>query len=109
MKIALKGLVLGVFAISFAGVSLADQPKSAATTDPKDGKSINIVVTLPDGQTNYRCRYQWLVTMQHGGQATDSCQVDVPAGSKDAVVCRMKYEDRVDAVTLLQASYKPLN
>ncbi len=108
MKIALKGLVLGVFAISFASVSLADEPKSTATTDTKDSKVVNIVVTVPDGQTNYRCRYQWLVTMQHGGQATDSCQIDVPAGTKNTVVCTRKYEDRIDAVTLLQASYKAL-
>ncbi|HTY95079.1 MAG TPA: hypothetical protein VMC02_14405 [Steroidobacteraceae bacterium] len=110
MNIAMKGLVFGVsaLALSFARVSLADAPKSVAVLDPKDSRVVNIVATLPDGPSKYRCQYQWKITFRSGAETSDACEVDVPAGTKNTVVCVRKYDSKIVDLALLQANYRAL-
>ncbi|HEV2703558.1 MAG TPA: hypothetical protein VGV09_18175 [Steroidobacteraceae bacterium] len=107
MKIANKRLVIAVCALSIAEVAMAAIPKASIDSDVKDARVANVVATSPNGDTtNYTCDYAWQITFHGGVETTDSCEVKVPPGTKDAVVCTKKYDKRISVIKLIQSYCK---
>jgi hypothetical protein len=105
MKIANKRLIIAVCALSIAEVAMAAIPKSSIDTDVKDSRVVNVYATSPDGdKTTYTCDYAWQITFSGGATTNDSCEVQVPADTKNAVVCTKKYDRKVSVLTFLQRS-----
>jgi len=107
MTIANRRLIMAVCALSIAEVAMAAIPKSSIDSDVKDARVANVVATSPNGDTtSYTCDYGWQITFHGGVQTTDFCEVVIPAGTKNAVVCTKKYDKRISTITLVQSSCK---
>jgi hypothetical protein len=108
MKIRIKRLILAACALSIAEVAMAAIPKATIDRDPKDAKVAKLVVNSPeDDTTTYRCQYSWRITFNGGAETTDACEVDVPAGTKDAAMCTKQYDKRISLIVMAQSNCKP--
>jgi hypothetical protein len=108
MNTAKKRLILAAGVLVIAEVAMAASPKSSIDTDVKDLRVANVTATSPkDDTTNYTCDYVWQITFSGGATTQDNCEVMVPAGSKNAVVCTKKYDRRISVIALLYSSCKP--
>ncbi|HEX3838728.1 MAG TPA: hypothetical protein VHW25_17370 [Steroidobacteraceae bacterium] len=108
MKMAIKRLILAVCAVSIAAVAMAAIPKARVEKDPKDARTSRVVVTSPEGDSaNYRCQFAWQISF-NDRDSTDACEVDVPAGTKDAAMCVKQYDKRISEIVMVQSSCKPI-
>jgi hypothetical protein len=108
MKMANKRLIIAVCALSIAEVAMAAIPKATIDTDVKDTRVVNVFATSPDGdKTTYTCDYAWTITFASGATSSDYCEVQVPAGTKNAAVCTKKYDRRISVVSLQQRNCRP--
>ncbi|HEY1898601.1 MAG TPA: hypothetical protein VGG49_02295 [Steroidobacteraceae bacterium] len=108
MKIAIKRLVLAVCAISIAEVAMAAIPKARIEKDPKDARTARVVATSAEGDTaTYRCQFAWQISF-NDRDTTDTCEVNVPAGTKDAAVCVKQYDKRISEIVMVQSSCKAI-
>jgi hypothetical protein len=108
MKKSTKRLILAACALSIAEVALAGNPTAKIEKDPKNERTSRIVVTSAEGDTaNYRCQYAWQVSF-NDRDTTDACEVNVPAGSKDAAVCVKQYDKRISEIVMVQSNCRPM-
>ncbi|HEY4338744.1 MAG TPA: hypothetical protein VGM97_02245 [Steroidobacteraceae bacterium] len=108
MKIRIKRLILAACALSVVEVAMAAIPKATIDRDPKNAKVAKLVVNSPEGDTTtYRCQYSWQITFNGGAETTDACEVDVPAGTKDAAMCTKQYDKRISLIVMVQSNCKP--
>jgi hypothetical protein len=108
MKITTKRLILAVCALAIAEVAMAGVPKATIEKDPKDARTSRIIVTSAEGDTaTYRCQYAWQVSF-NDRDSTDACEVNVPAGSKDAAMCVKQYDKRISEIVMVQSNCKAL-
>ena len=107
MKIAIKRLILAACALAIAEVAMAAIPKAKVEKDPKDSRTSRIVVTSAEGDTaSYRCQFAWQISF-NDRDTTDTCEVTVPAGSKDVAMCVKQYDKRISEIVLVQSNCRP--
>jgi len=108
MKITIKRLILAAGVLAIAEVAMAGVPKATIEKDAKDARTAKVMVTSAEGDAaTYRCQYAWQVSF-NDRDTTDACEVNVPAGSKDAAVCVKQYDKRISEIVMVQSNCKAL-
>ncbi len=107
-QLSIKRLTIAACALAIAEIAMAGVPKATVDRDPKDGKVAKVVVSSADGDTaTYRCQYAWQISFNGGSETADSCEVNIPAGTKDAAVCTKQYDKRISLIVMRASNCKP--